>query len=74
MFSGVLLSDVPHSMTSTSRAMPRATRMPSRASAIRELLERGLAAQGFLKTDGAMKSSGFGVAGKTDNGATRGQR
>jgi len=49
-----------------------ATRMPSRASAIRELLKRGLAAQGFLKADGALKSGDFGVAGKTDNGATRG--
>jgi hypothetical protein len=48
--------------------------MPSRASAIRELLKRGLAAQGFLKADGAMKSGDFGVGGKTDNGATRGQK
>ena len=51
-----------------------ATRMPSRASAIRELLKRGLAAQGFLKADGTLKSGDFGVAGKTDTGATRGQK
>lgn len=36
-------------------------RMPSRASAIRELLKRGLDAEGFLKADGDMKSSDFGV-------------
>jgi hypothetical protein len=49
-----------------------AAHMPSRASAIRELLKRGLAAHGFLKADGALKSDDFGVAGKSDNGATRG--
>jgi len=52
-----------------------ATRMPSRAAAIRELLKRGLSAQGFLKADGGLKSSDFGVAGKTDsNGAARGHK
>jgi hypothetical protein len=44
-----------------------ATRMPSRAAAIRELLKRGLAAQGFLKADSAMKSRDFGV-GRRDVG------
>ena len=39
-----------------------ATRMPSRASAIRELLKRGLAAEGFVKADSAMRSRDFGVA------------
>jgi hypothetical protein len=40
-------------------------RMPSRASAVRELLKRGLAAEGFgLATVGA-KSSSFGVTNKT---------
>jgi len=40
-------------------------RMPSRASAVRELLKRGLAAEGFaLATIGA-KSSSFGVTDKT---------
>jgi hypothetical protein len=50
-----------------------ATRMPSRASAIRELLKRGLSAQGFVKADGAMKSGDFGVSGKT-NGDGRVQK
>jgi hypothetical protein len=43
-----------------------ATRMPSRAAAIRELLKRGLAAQGFPKADGGMKSRDFGVGPKAD--------
>lgn len=45
-----------------------ATRMPSRAAAIRELLKRGLAAQGFLKADSAMKSRDFGIGPKADGG------
>ena len=40
-------------------------RMPSRASAIRELLKRGLAAEGFLLADGERKSGDFGVIGKS---------
>lgn len=36
-------------------------RMPSRASAVRELLRRGLAAQGFLSIEQGAKSSDFGV-------------
>lgn len=36
-------------------------RMPSRAAAIRELLRRGLASEGFLKADSAVKSQDFGV-------------
>lgn len=36
-------------------------RMPSRASAIRELLKRGLSAEGFSVADGDRKSSEFGV-------------
>jgi len=39
--------------------------MPSRASAIRELLKRGLAAEGFETAAFGAKSSDFGVAGKT---------
>jgi hypothetical protein len=35
--------------------------MPSRAAAIRELLRRGLAAEGFDITDGKTKSGDFGV-------------
>lgn len=38
-----------------------ARRMPSRASAIRELLKRGLAAEGFDLAQTGKKSSGFGV-------------
>lgn len=36
-------------------------RMPSRASAVRELLKRGLAAEGFLSAGDGSKSSDFGV-------------
>lgn len=36
-------------------------RMPSRAAAIRELLKRGLAAEGFTIPGGRMKSEEFGV-------------
>lgn len=36
-------------------------RMPSRASAIRELLKRGLAAEGFATADAGLKSGDYGV-------------
>lgn len=36
-------------------------RMPSRASAVRELLRRGLAAEGFDVAQSARKSTSFGV-------------
>jgi hypothetical protein len=36
-------------------------RMPSRASAIRELLRRGLAAEGFLEADEGQRSKDFSV-------------
>jgi hypothetical protein len=36
-------------------------RMPSRAAAIRELLRRGLAAEGYSAFDGRTKSKDFGV-------------
>jgi len=38
-------------------------RMPSRAAAIRELLKRGLAAEGFSTADGGSRSQDFGVTG-----------
>jgi hypothetical protein len=38
-----------------------ARRMPSRAAAIRELLKRGLAAEGFGDAADGRKSSDFGV-------------
>jgi hypothetical protein len=37
------------------------TRMPSRASAVRELLRRGLAAEGFALAKNGRKSNAFGV-------------
>lgn len=37
------------------------TRMPSRASAVRELLKRGLAAEGFDLASRGTKSKDFGV-------------
>jgi hypothetical protein len=37
--------------------------MPSRAAAIRELLRRGLAAEGFDVSDGSTKSADFSVIG-----------
>jgi len=40
-------------------------RMPSRAAAIRELLKRGLAAEGFISADGGSKSQDFGVTSKS---------
>jgi hypothetical protein len=36
-------------------------RMPSRAAAVRELLRRGLAAEGFAVSDGNTKSTDYGV-------------
>jgi hypothetical protein len=36
-------------------------RMPSRASALRELLRRGLAAEGFLEANEGQKSKDFSV-------------
>lgn len=40
-------------------------RMPSRAAAIRELLKRGLAAEGFGSADGGSRSKDFGVTGQS---------
>ena len=36
-------------------------RMPSRAAAVRELLKRGLAAEGFSVADNGSKSKDYGV-------------
>jgi hypothetical protein len=38
-----------------------AARMPSRASAIRELLKRGLAAEGFVSASSGGRSADYGV-------------
>ncbi len=43
-------------------------RMPSRASAIRELLKRGLAAGGFEAAAFGSKSEEYGVTGATPTG------
>ena len=44
-------------------------RMPSRAAAVRELLKRGLAAEGFLSATVGLKSSHFGVLDRDDGAA-----
>ena len=48
-------------------------RMPSRAAAVRELLTRGLSAEGFKLADGDTKSTDYGVLaqanGKGGDGA-----
>ena len=43
-------------------------RMPSRAAAVRELLKRGLAAEGFNTAGAGEKSQDFGVVGRTGDG------
>jgi hypothetical protein len=43
-------------------------RMPSRAAAVRELLKRGLAAEGFASAAYGSKSSEYGVVGKAPAG------
>jgi hypothetical protein len=46
-------------------------RMPSRAAAIRELLKRGLSAEGFNVADGGSKSGDFGVTGTSSPSPSR---
>ena len=46
-------------------------RMPSRASAIRELLKRGLIAEGFDLADKGVKSKDFGILAEQDKEAAR---
>lgn len=46
-------------------------RMPSRAAAVRELLKRGLAAEGFNLAEGGNKSEDFGVTGSSSASPTR---
>ena len=43
-------------------------RMPSRAAAVRELLRRGLASDGFLVADSGSKSQDFGVVNQSEDG------
>jgi hypothetical protein len=48
------------------------SRMPSRAAAVRELLRRGLASEGFDAAAFGSKSQDFGILGSTPAGrATR---
>ena len=44
-------------------------RMPSRASAVRELLKRGLMAEGFALADKGAKSADFGLLDGEDESA-----
>jgi hypothetical protein len=44
-----------------------ARRMPSRAAAVRELLKRGLAADGFIVSDRPKKSQEYGVLPPRDD-------
>jgi hypothetical protein len=46
-------------------------RMPSRASAIRELLKRGLQAEGFTLANSASKSKDFGIISETRTNARK---
>jgi hypothetical protein len=50
-----------------------ARRMPSRAAAIRELLKRGLTAEGFAVADRNVKSKEFGLMAKQKKFARRGE-
>lgn len=43
-------------------------RMPSRAAAVRELLRRGLMADGFVTAGSGVKSQDFGVVGRHEDG------
>ena len=45
--------------------------MPSRAAAVRELLKRGLAVEGFSLAEGGSKSQDFGVTGSSSSSPTR---
>jgi hypothetical protein len=49
-------------------------RMPSRAAAVRELLKRGLAAEGFAHVETGSKSRDFGVMGESSDSPTRNLR
>jgi hypothetical protein len=51
-----------------------ARRMPSRAAAIRELLKRGLTADGFVTVQSGSHSRDFGVIGDSREAPSRGQQ
>jgi hypothetical protein len=46
-------------------------RMPSRAAAVRELLKRGLASEGFLQASPGRRSQDYGVTHDGSNGAAK---
>jgi hypothetical protein len=46
-------------------------RMPSRASAIREILKRGLQAEGFALAESGSKSKDYGVIAETKSTARK---
>jgi hypothetical protein len=46
-------------------------RMPSRAAAVRELLKRGLAAEGFDLAESGARSRDYGVMGESPSQATK---
>jgi hypothetical protein len=48
------------------------TRMPSRAAAIRELLKRGLAAEGFTSASAGAHSSEYGVVSRSPDNRSDG--
>jgi hypothetical protein len=48
-----------------------AKRMPSRASAIRELLKRGLQAEGFVLAQSGSRSKDYGIIGEPTKSASR---
>ena len=41
-------------------------RMPSRAAAVRELLRRGLSAEGFLRAEAGARSQDYGVVSRPE--------
>jgi hypothetical protein len=49
-------------------------RMPSRAAAVRELLKRGLASEGFVVAEGGNKSEDFRITGGSTASPTRDRR
>jgi hypothetical protein len=49
-------------------------RMPSRAAAVRELLRRGLSAEGFLSAEQGAKSADFGVISARESAPVRKSR
>ena len=51
-----------------------ARRMPSRAAAVRELLKRGLSAEGFISAEAGSHSRDFGVIGPSEENPTRARK